>query len=265
MLIIGERINSSSQWIRQAIAESNAELIRNEALRQAEAGADYIDVNAGAFIEGEDEHLAWLVRVVQEATSKPICIDTANPQAAATALKVHRGKAILNSISGERQRYNGMLPLVKEYGCGVVALCLDSSGIPESASGKVDIAIRLIDCLTSEGIAQDIIFIDPLIHPISVDHTSAVKALDTIREVRQRYPKVHIVCGASNISFGLPLRKQLNQVFIALAMLAGTDTVIIDPSDKQLMANIITANTLVGKDEYCTNYIKSYREGKLES
>jgi len=263
MLIIGERINSSSQGIRQAIAESDAESIRNEALRQAEAGADYIDVNAGAFTEGEDEYLAWLVGVVQEATGKPVCIDTASPQAAAAALKVHRGKAILNSISGETERYNGMFPLVKEYGCGVVALCLDSSGIPESASGRVSIAVQLIDRLTGEGIAQDAIFIDPLIYPVSVDPTSAVKALDAIKEVRERYPEVHIVCGASNISFGLPSRKQLNQVFLVLAMRAGMDAVIIDPTDKQLMANLITANTLLGKDEYCSNYITAYREGKL--
>jgi len=265
MLIIGERINSSRQLISQAIERRDMEFIREEAIKQIEAGADYIDVNAGTFMEKETECLQWLVKVVQEAADKPLCIDTVNPRAAAAALKLHQGKAILNSISGEKERYNNMLLLVKEYGCSIIASCLDSSGIPETAEGRIKVAARLIDSLTTAGVAMDDIFIDPLILPISVDNNSAVKVLETMEYIKKNYPEVRTICGVSNISFGLPLRKKLNQTFVVLAMQRGLDVAIIDPNDNRLMANIISTNTLLGKDEYCTDYIKAYRGGKLGS
>jgi len=240
------------------------EFIREEAIKQVEAGADYIDVNAGTFIEKETEYLQWLVKVVQEATGKPLCIDTVDPQAAAAALKLHQRKAILSSISGEKERYNNMLLLVKEYGCSIVASCLDSSGVPETAEGRIKVAARLIDSLTTAGVAMDDIFIDPLVHPLSVDHNSVVTVLDTIEYIKKNYPKVRTICGVSNISFGLPLRKKLNQTFVVLAMQRGLNAAFIDPNDNRLMTNIIATNTLLGKDEYCINYIKAYREGKLE-
>ena len=264
MLIVGERINSSRQSISKAIEKRDKEFISDEAIKQSEARADYIDVNAGTFIEGEAECLQWLVKVVQEATGKPLCIDTVNPKAAAAALKLHRGKAILNSISGERERYNNMLPLVKEYGCSIVASCLDGSGIPETAEGRIKIAAYLIDSLTRGGVAIGDIFIDPLVQPISVDHNSGVKVLEVMGYIRKNYPEVHTICGISNISFGLPLRKKLNQTFIVLAKQGGLDAAIIDPLDKQLMGSIISTDTLLGKDEYCTGFIKAYRSGRLD-
>jgi len=265
MLIIGERINSSRQPISQAIEKRDIEFISEEAIKQTEAGADYIDVNAGTFMEKEAEYLPWLVEVVQEATGKPLCIDTVDPRAAAAALKLHQGNAILNSISGEKERYNNILLLVKEYGCNIIASCLDSSGIPETADGRIKVAARLIDSLTADGVAMGDIFIDPLVLPISVDHNSAVKVLETIDYIKNKYPEVRTICGVSNISFGLPLRKKLNQTFVVLAMQIGLDAAIIDPSDNWLMANIISTNALLGNDEYCTAYIKAYRSGKVGS
>lgn len=265
MLIIGERINSSRQSIAQAIEKGAAQFIREEALKQAEAGADYIDVNAGTFLENEPECLQWLVKVVQEATEKPLCIDTANPRAAAAALKVHQGKPILSSISGEKERYDNMLPLVKEYGCSVVASCLDSSGIPDTAEGRVRVAAHLIDSLIAAGVAGDDIFIDALVQPLSVDQNSGVKALEAIGHIKQNYPGVRTVCGVSNISFGLPVRKRLNLTFVILAMQRGLGAAIIDPGDSLLMASIVSANALLGRDEYCLDYIRTYRAGKLGS
>jgi len=265
MLIIGERINSSRQSIAQAIEKKDEEFIRQEAVKQSEAGADYIDVNAGTFLGRESEYLPWLVQVVQEATHKPLCIDTVDPQVAAAALKVHQGKAILNSISGEQERYNHVLPLIKEYGCCIVASCLDSFGIPETAEGRIKIAAHLIDSLTKEGIARGDIFIDPLVQPISVDQEAAAKALEIIEHIKKNYPEVGTTAGVSNISFGLPLRKKLNQAFAIFTMHSGLDAAIIDPTDSQLMASLISAKAVLGKDEYCTDYIKAYRGGRLSS
>lgn len=263
MLIIGERINSSRERIAQAIKDRDTSLIQNEALAQVRCGADYIDVNAGMLLGEEGECLRWLVQVIQQVMDKPLCLDTANPDAAALVLQIHRGKAILNSITAERIRYGAMLPLIKKHGCKVIGLCMDASGIPSNAEGRVKIAGKIVEGLTSEGIPLDDIFIDPLVYPLSSDFESAIVVLDTIEQIRRSYTGVHIVCGLSNISFGLPLRKQLNEVFVVLAMQRGLDAAIVDPCDKQLMANIITTTVLMGKDEFCRNYIEAYRQGKL--
>lgn len=263
MIIVGERINASRKRIAEAIQGRKAELLQREALQQVGAGASYIEVNAGVFGEGEAIHLAWLVERVQEATLTPLCIDTENPQALATALKRHRGKAIANSITAQKGRYHATVPLLREYGCAVVALCIDDAGIPEAAAERVQIAARLIEDLVADGIALEDIYVDPLVRPISVDCKSALVALHAIEQVKKTCPEVQTICGLSNVSFGLPLRKQINQVFAVMALMKGLDAAILDPCDKRLMANIITASALLGRDEYCLNYIRAYREGRL--
>ena len=263
MIIIGERINSSRREIARAIRDRDAKFIQQEAMLQAKSGANYIDVNAGTFGEKEIECLQWLVSTVQEAIDKPLCIDSPNPKALAAALKLHRGKAIINSITGETARFNSTIPLVRERQCGVVTLCLDDSGMPDTAEGKLDVAIRLIESLTSEGVALEDIFVDPLVHPISVDFKNGEVVLDAIGLIRERYPEVHITCGISNVSFGLPLRKRLNQVFAILTMQKGLDAAIIDPLDRALMSSITATEALLGKDEYCMRYIAAYRQGNL--
>ena len=132
-----------------------------------------------------------------------------------------------------------------------------------TGNSRIKIASQIIDNLAGYGIDLDNIYIDPLVKAISTDPNSAIVALNTIKQVREKYPKVHTICGVSNISFGLPYRKQINETFIVMAIERGLDTVIVDPCDKQLMANIITARLLLGEDEYCLNYINAYREGKL--
>ncbi len=263
MIIIGERINSSRKRIARAIEEKDAGFLQKEAIMQVEAGADYVDVNAGAFAQKEAEYLEWLVKIVQQVIDKPLCIDSASPKALAAALTWHEGKAILNSITGQKERYDAVLPLLKEYSCGVVVLCMDDLGVPTTAKGKVDVASRIIRSLSAEGVALDDIYVDPLVHPISTDFNSGSLVLDTIEEIASSYPGVHTICGVSNISFGLPKRSQLNQIFIVLAKQRGLDAAIVDPCDRQLMAKILIANALMGRDEYCMDYINAYRQGRL--
>lgn len=266
MLIVGEKINTSRKAVKEAVAGKDAAFIRRLARRQLEAGAHYIDVNCGTFVHDEPELLSWLVQEVQdELGGMPLCIDSPNPLAVEAALKVHQGAAMLNSISGEKERYEALEPLVVEYGCKIVVLCMDDEfGIPADAETRVNIASRIIDNLAAKGVAHGDIYVDPLIQPISVDSKNGLSAANTIRQVHERYPEIHFICGLSNISFGLPERKLLNQAYMVVCAAYGLDAVILDPEDKKMMALVYAAEALLNRDPYCSNYLKAYRNGMLK-
>jgi cobalamin-dependent methionine synthase I len=263
VLLVGERINSSREKIAQAIKEKNSSVIQQEAQRQAEAGADYIDVNAGTFLDEEIRYLPWLVETIQEAVDRPLCIDTSNAEALDAALKICRKKALVNSITAEKGRYDAFLPLVKKYACSLTALCIDNSGIPPTIEGRLKVASQIISSLLAEKIAPQDIYIDPLVQPVSVDFKSVIIALETIKQIKSQHPEIRTIIGLSNVSFGLPLRQQLNRTFAVLVTQAGVDAAILDPCDTRLMAHIVATETLLGQDELCVNYIKAYRSGKL--
>lgn len=265
MIIIGEKINSTLKAIRPAMECRDAAVIADLAKRQTEAGACYLDVNAGMFYENELETLQWLIDVVQDTVKTPLSIDSPNAKAIALGLAANRnGKPIVNSITGEKERLHGVLPLVVQYKASVIALCMDDRGMPETAADRVGIARTLIDTLAKEGVALDDIFIDPMIRPIGTGSHYGHVALDTIRTVKTEYPDVHIACGLSNISFGIPARKVMNQAFLVAAMAAGMDGAILDPLDKKLMTFLYASEALLGVDDFCMNYITKFREGELE-
>jgi len=263
MLIVGERINSSRKAINQAIKVKDTDFIRSEAKAQAEAGAHYIDVHAGSFVEQEAEYLCWLAEVVQGVTGLPLCIDSPNPEAIAATLAVVKRPAMINSISLEEKRMVGMIPLVKKYKTKIVALCQSGEAMAATVSDKVKIAEQMVETLTKEGIALSDIYIDPLVYPIAVDTQSALAALGAIEKIMQLFSGVHTICGLTNISFGLPARKLVNRTFLVAAMSYGLDSAIIDPTDHELMASLVAAETLLNRDEFCSRYIKAYRERKL--
>jgi len=263
MLIIGERINSTKAEIAEAITARNSDFIREEAVKQVEAGASYIDVNAGVFVENEAENLCWLVRVTQEAVDAPLCIDTPDSKAAEAALKLCKQRPILNSITAETERLKNALPLLKEYKCKVVALLIDDSGMPNDLEGKIGIAHTIIEKLASEGIDLDDIYLDPLVHPISVDTKAAAVVVNAIDKIMREFPGVHTISGISNVSHGLPLRMLLNQAFTVLAMQRGLDAALVDPYDNHLISNIFACEALLGRDNFCLNYIKAVRQGKI--
>ena len=213
----------------------------------------------------EPELLSWLVQEVQdELGGLPLCIDSPNPLAVEAALKVHRGTAMLNSISGEKERYEALEPLVVKYGCKIVVLCMDDEyGIPPDAATRFNIASRIIESLAAKGVSHDDIYVDPLIQPISVDSKNGLSAAETIRLVHERYPEVHFICGLSNISFGLPERKLLNQAYMVVCTAYGLDAVILDPEDKKMMALVYATEAILNRDSYCGNYLKAYRKGIL--
>jgi 5-methyltetrahydrofolate--homocysteine methyltransferase len=262
-LIVGERLNSSRKAINQAIKAKDADFICSEARAQAEAGAHYIDVNAGSFVGQEAECLCWLVEIVQGVTALPLCIDSPNAEAVAAALRIVNRPAMINSISLEEKRKVGMMPLVQKYWTKVVALCQSDEGMATTVSDKVKIAEQMVEVLTKDGVALGDIYIDPLVYPIATDTQSATAALSAIEKIMQLFPGVHTICGLTNVSFGLPVRKLLNKTFLVAAMSHGLDSVIIDPTDQELMASLTAAAALLNRDEFCSRYIKAYREGKL--
>ncbi len=265
MIIIGERINTSRREIEPAVRERNAALIQDEAVRQEEAGADYIDVNCGTMGEEEPAALAWLVRTVQEVVEKPLCLDSPNPAALEEALRVHRGRALLNSISLEKKRFAAMLPLVKEYRTPVIALTMGDEGLPETVEQRYKWGGELVEKLTAAGIPLSDIYLDPLVRPVSTDPRAGTDFLATVRRFRAAWPEIHIVCGLSNISYGLPERRVLNRAFLVMALAAGLDAAILDPLDRRLMSLLAASRLLLGEDAFGTGYIRLFREGKLQS
>lgn len=264
MLIIGERINTSREDLLRSVQERDRDVIQSEARQQRDAGADFLDVNCGSVPSQEEpQALAWLVETAQEATHSPLCVDSPNPAALAAGLAVHEGKPLINSISGESDRYHGILPLVKEYGASVIALGIDDEGIPQDEAGAAEVGKRLVDRLTSDGIPLDDIYFDPLVRSLGTSPEAAVETLRLVEGMSADFPGLHFVSGLSNVSYGLPERRHINRAFAVLSVASGMDALILDPLDQTVMALIYAAETLSGKDRFSLRYIQAYKEGRL--
>jgi len=262
-MIIGELINTSREGLEPAVKERDVEFIQDLAKKQEEAGADFIDVNCGTLVKGEPEALEWLVNTVQEVVDVPLCIDTPNPEALKKGLEAHEGKPIVNSITAEEEKYAAVLPLIKEYGASVVALTLDDDGMPKNADDRIRIANKLIEDLTNDGIPAEDIYVDPVIQPIGTDGKMGLEILNAIEKINNDHAESHLVCGLSNISHGLPKRPLLNQAFVVLAMSRGLDSAILDPLDKKIMSLVTASDTLLGNDNFCSNYVEAYQNDRL--
>jgi 5-methyltetrahydrofolate--homocysteine methyltransferase len=264
MLIVGELINASRTAIKTAIEDQDSETIQKIAQDQFDAGAAYIDVNAGVFIDREPAYLTWLVKTVQSNIDAPCCIDSPNPRAIEEALSVHNGTAMINSISLEKERYDNLLPLVAGTDLKVVALCMSDEGMPKTTDERMQIADKLVNGLLQNNVSVDNIYVDPLVQPISADTSFGMQFLNAIEQIVTTFKGIHTVCGLSNISYGLPNRPFLNQTFMNMAIAKGLDGAIVNPLDQKMMANIIAATTLAGEDNFCMEYIKAYRANKFE-
>jgi 5-methyltetrahydrofolate--homocysteine methyltransferase len=263
MLIVGELINASRKSVREHIEKQDVDAVSKVARDQRDNGADYIDVNAGTFVGKEADCLKWLVTTVQSVVDAPCCIDSPDPRAIESALSVHKGTAMINSISLERERYDKLLPVVAGSGSKVVALCMSDEGMPQTAEERLSIADRLINALVRNKVPIENIYVDPLVQPVSTNTSFGVEFLQAVERITRTFTGVHTMCGLSNISFGLPERKFINQAFMVMAITMGLDGVIVNPCDKRIMAGITAAETLMGRDPYCMKYLKSYRAGKL--
>lgn len=265
MIVIGEKINSSSKSIKAALDKNDISFIQELAKNQQEAGAAYIDINAGVFKENEVSKLEWLVNMIQEVIDIPFSIDSTNAEAIEAALKANKNdKPIINSITGEKEKYNKILPLALEYDAFVIALCMDNNGMPETVDETMTIADKLIKNLTKDGISLNDIFLDPLVRPVGRGSNYGMCAIEAIKKLKAQFPEIKLVCGINNISFGVPARKLMNQAFLVAAMLSGLDAAIMNPLDRKLMSTMFATEALMGKDEFCMNYQMKFREGLLE-
>lgn len=264
MLVVGELINASRKAVGEAIKAQDTEYIQQVARDQHEAGAHFIDVNAGIFVGKEPEYLQWLVKTVQEAVGAPCCIDSPDPKAIEAALSVHKGTAMINSISLEKERYNALIPLIAGTDLKIVALCMSDEGMPETMDARLKIAEKLIDGLVKNNVPLNNIYVDPLVQPISTNNTFAVEFINSVEAIMTQFKGVHTICGLSNVSYGLPVRKFMNHAFAIMAIGKGLDGLIINPLDKMMMASLITAETLAGRDEYCVEYLKAFRNKQFD-
>jgi 5-methyltetrahydrofolate--homocysteine methyltransferase len=264
MIIIGEKINGTRSAVGQAIRDRDAGFIAELARSQANAGSHYLDVNAGTAPNREPDDMAWLVRTVQEACELPLCLDSANPEALRAGLELATKTPVLNSVSGEKSRIEGVLPLAFHYKTGLILLALgDDKGIPSTSDGRMEVIDQLVGLAKEGGLAEDALFVDPLVTAISTGKDNALVTLDTIRRVRAAYPLAHITCGLSNISFGMPLRPLINRTFASMAVQAGLDSAIADPQDRDLMGTMLAAEMLMGADRNCLNFNRAYRAGRI--
>jgi len=265
MKIIGEKINGTRKRIAQAIAERDVNFIQELAKKQAEAGANWLDVNAGTHPDQEPDDLVWLIETVQAVVDTPLALDSANPKALQIAIRAVNKTPMINSISGEPERLNNILPIVAEHGCDVIALCMDDKGIPETCAGRLEVIRKVIQATRAAGVPDEKVYIDPLVMTIATNTEAGNILLETMRALRQEFPQAHISTGLSNVSYGLPVRSLINRTFLVLALAAGMDTAIIDPNDRELRAALLAADLLLGNDRYCQKYTRAYRSGLLEA
>ncbi len=265
MKIIGEKINGTRKLVAKAIAERDAAFIQNLAKKQVDAGAYWLDVNAGTHPDHEPDDLVWLINLVQEVVDTPLCLDSANPKALRTAMQVVKKTPMINSISGEEMRLKGILPIAVEFGCEVIALCMDDKGIPATAEARLEVIGKVFEETRRAGVPDEKVYVDPLAMTIATNVNAGQITFDTMRAIRAQYPQAHISCGLSNVSFGLPIRSLINRTFLVLALDAGLDTALIDPNDRELQAAMRATDLLLGYDKHCLNYTRAYRAGLLEA
>ncbi|MGO4945597.1 cobalamin-dependent protein [Blautia sp. Sow4_E7] len=258
MIIIGEKLNGSIPSVAKAIAEKDADLIRERARMQAEAGATFLDVCASVEEDVEVETLKWMIDLVQEVTDTPICVDSPSARSCVAAIPFCKRPGLINSVSLEGDKIDTIFPVIADTDWECVALLCDNDGIPDSVERRMKIFFGIMEKAKQYGIAPSRLHIDPLVVTLGTDQTALTVFADCCRRIKYEYPEIHITSGLSNISFGLPVRKNINQAFMVLAMNAGMDSAIVDPTNKNMIGMIYATNALLERDEYCLDYIGKF-------
>jgi 5-methyltetrahydrofolate--homocysteine methyltransferase len=257
-VLIGERINpAGKKKLAEALKAGDLEIVRAEALAQVKAGADILDVNVGTFGVDEAKLLPRAVKAVADAVNVPLCIDSNNPAALEAAMKIYKGKPLVNSVTGEERSLSTVLAMVKKHGAAVIGLLQDDDGIPKDAGRRVSIAHKIVQRAEALGIRREDIVIDCLAFAVGADTSSGLSVLEAIRTIKTELG-VNMTLGASNISFGLPDRELLNNAFVAMAIAAGVTCLITDAA--KVRPTVMAADLILGRDKHARRYVGAYRQ-----
>jgi len=263
-VIIGERINPTGRKIlAEEMKVGDYSRVEADALAQVAAGAQMLDVNAGIPLADEPRILAEAIQLVQSITDAPLSIDSSIIEALEAGLAVYQGKALVNSVTGEDEVLERVLPLVAKYGASVVAISNDETGISEDPDERFAVAKKIVERAADYGIHHCDVVVDPLVMPIGAINTAGLQVMHVVRRLREEL-KVNTTCGASNVSFGLPNRNGINSAFLTMAMGAGMTSAITSPLHPEVMAAVRGGDVMMGHDPNCANWIKAYREPVAE-
>ncbi|MDE0988691.1 MAG: dihydropteroate synthase [Pseudomonadales bacterium] len=259
-VLIGERINPTGRKILTAeLLAGNYSRVEKDALAQVEAGAHMLDVNAGIPLADEPAILARCIELVQSVTDVPLTIDSSIVAALEAGLNVYQGKALVNSVTGEDERLESILPLVAKHGAAVVAISNDETGISEDPDVRFEVAKKIVERAADHGISHEDILVDPLVMPIGAINSAGKQVMHLLRRLREEL-KVNTTCGASNVSFGLPHRNGINAAFLPMAMAAGMTSAITNPLHTEVVQAVMGADVMMGNDPDCARWIARYRD-----
>ena len=259
-VMIGERINPTGRkLLSEEMSKGDFSRVEQDTLAQVAAGAHMLDVNAGIPLADEPKILADTVKLVQSLTDVPLSIDSSIVAALEAGLEVYQGKALLNSVTGEEESLESVLPLVKKYGCAVVAISNDETGISEDPDVRFEVAKKIVERAKDFGIPSSDIVVDPLVMPIGALNSAGMQVIRLVRRLQEEL-KVNTTCGASNVSFGLPNRNGINAAFLNMAIASGLTSAITNPLHDSVMQAVMGADVMMGNDPNCVRWIKRYRQ-----
>ncbi len=259
-VLIGERINPTGRKILTAeLLAGDYSRVEKDALAQVEAGAHMLDINAGIPLADEPAILARCIELVQSVTDVPLTIDSSIVAALEAGLNVYQGKALVNSVTGEDERLESILPLVAKHGAAVVAISNDETGISEDPDVRFEVAKKIVERAADHGISHKDILVDPLVMPIGAINSAGKQVMHLLRRLREEL-KVNTTCGASNVSFGLPHRNGINAAFLPMAMAAGMTSAITNPLHTEVVQAVMGADVMMGNDPDCARWIAKYRD-----
>ncbi|MBF0224373.1 MAG: dihydropteroate synthase [Desulfobacterales bacterium] len=255
MITIGEKINATIPEVKRIIIERNEKKLLD--LVKLQEKADYIDLNVATGIGAREQEISdmkWAITTIQNELDVSLCIDSADPEVIDAGLSIMKTHALINSTTAESESLNKILPLAKKYQSSFIALAMDENGIPKTTEGRIDSCRKIVNECKKIGITLNHIFFDPLMLPIATDPKQSKVTLDTLSTIKKEFPETSTVIGLSNVSFGLPARININIAFLQMAIYAGLDAAILDPTELKLINAILSAEAVIGKDRHFRRY-----------
>ncbi len=262
MIIIGERLNSSRKEVHQALLYRDEEFFIKNAKLQIKSGASFVDLNTASMLDKEAELMKWAMEAIQREEGIPISIDSPNVDVLLDAINYHRGKAILNSITVDEKKLDRIAPVIEEKDPFVVVMLMDNS-TPEKPEDCVHKLDKFLNFIEKKGIKKENFLFDPLLRPIGVNGKNALLFINSLKLIREIHPEIKLICGLSNVSFGLPSRKLINRTFLPLILQFNIDAIILDVLDPRLISTLLVSDALLGKENGVVNLLRAKREGKL--